>query len=110
MFTINKFKLTPLKIPLEKPLLQKNGVAHSITILLLDIDTIEGIAAQSFIYGIGDKHYASTKLFVDELMACILYKKFDQPTTLWHTLWQPHREKISSGLGLYALALIDIAC
>jgi L-alanine-DL-glutamate epimerase-like enolase superfamily enzyme len=110
-FTITHFTVSPLKVPLVKPLRQSNGTINDLMILVLTLHTKDGITGQSFIYGIGKYgHTALIPYIENELLPQIIGQEFKSPEDVWKSLWLPRRDKLKGGLCLYALALIDIAC
>lgn len=110
-FSITHYKLIPITIPLTHPLKQRNGIVKKLPMLVLHLITNNGIKGESFIYGIGEfGNRALISYLQDQLMPSILHRQFNSPTDIWNSVWVSNREKISGGLMLYGLALMDIAC
>ncbi len=108
---ITDYKITVLKVPIQKALYQRNTTIKELIVLVLELTSHSELVGQSFIYGMGRQgHTAIIPYLKNELMPAIIGKPFLTPSEIWETLWLPRRDKLRGGLSLFALALIDIAC
>ena len=107
--TIRGVNATAIKVPLNYVLGTSAQVVSEAPLLLVDLETEEGITGCAYQFCFTPKAAGAIKIFLDDALSAIKGARVD-PSEVWGTLSKRYTLIGVQGIVRMAMAMIDVAC
>jgi D-arabinonate dehydratase len=109
--TISSIETIALALPLTRPISSALGSYTKVDGVVVLIHTADGPTGWGFNFGLGGEASGALVPYIDnELAPLAIGANALSPELVWDRLWSPNKARMRSGLGVWALSAIDIAC
>ena len=109
--TIRALTVTPLKVPLERPIASALGTYEHIDVVHVLMETEDGPTGTGMTMALGGEGGSAIVPYIrNELAPLAVGQDALAPEALWQRMWGPNKARMRAGLGMYALSAVDIAC
>jgi len=99
-----------VRLTQPRPMVTGNIRIDAVWFLLVDVDTDEGLAGSSYVWGFNGAGSAAIKAVVEHLSASVLNEDPIATGRLWEKMWKALVQWGHAGIPVMGMAAIDAAC
>lgn len=107
---IERVQVRVAQYPLQRPIGTAIHAMRSVGVVIVDVTTTDGVVGQSFLFALNADRLRSFSEMAEGLADFYLGRRPTESSGIWDDVWRALNASGHKGVGVSALAALDVAC